>query len=78
MDDLAALLRQSQRLVGARRDQVRTLEDRINRAIAALDACADAPSDKATRSESATWKAANNAAWIILTEGRDPHSRRNA
>ena len=50
--------------------------DRITRALAALDTAPDVDPAKATRAEVAAIVAANLAAWMVLTEGRDPPSQR--
>lgn len=54
----------------------RHLDGRITRAIAALDAAPDVDPAQATRAQVTALHAANLAAWAILTEGRDPPSRR--
>ncbi len=50
----------------------------IQRALNALNAAPDVDPAKATRAEVAALHAANLAAWAILTEGRDPPSKRRA
>lgn len=52
--------------------------ERITRAITALDTAPDVDPAKATRAEVSAMRAANLLAWTILTEGRDPPSRRGA
>lgn len=55
-----------------------SLYHRVQRATAALDTAPDVDPAKATRAEVAATHAANLKAWTILTEGRDPPSRRGA
>ena len=50
--------------------------ERIDRAIEALNAAPDIDPAKATRAEVSALHASNLQAWTILTEGRDPPSRR--
>ena len=52
--------------------------DRIHRALIALNAAPDVDPARATRAEVAAIHAANLAAWIVLTEGEVPPSRRDA
>ncbi len=57
---------------------LKTAADRIRRAIVALNKAPDVDPAKATRTEVAALHAANEAAWIILTEDAVPPSRRSA
>lgn len=56
--------------------EIERLRDQLTRAIAALDTAPDVNPAKATRAEVAATHAANLRAWTILTERRDPPSRR--
>ena len=52
--------------------------DRIRRALIALNTAPDVDPAKATRAEVAALHEANLAAWMVLTEGDVPPSRRNS
>ena len=52
------------------------LADRISRAVAILDEAPDPASDDASKREAHAIQAANRRAWAVLTEGRDPPSKR--
>lgn len=52
--------------------------DRIHRALLALNAAPDVDPARATRAETAAIHRANLAAWMVLTEGDVPPSRRDA
>lgn len=62
--------------LAAERDALR---DRIARAVAELDAAPDsADPEKPSRREAKATADANLRAWTVLTEGRDPPSKRRA
>ena len=54
------------------------LRDRLARAVAELDAAPDADPDKPSKRAMREVLAANTRAWAVLTEGRDPPSKRRA
>ena len=58
--------------------EIAALLHRIHRAVAELDAAPDADPDKPSKRAMREVLAANTRAWAVLTEGRDPPSKRRA
>ena len=54
------------------------LANRIARAVAILDEAPDPASDDVSKREAHAIQSANRRAWAVLTEGRDPPSKRRA
>lgn len=75
---LAYDLRDAHAASTALKCEIATLLHRMSRAVAELDAAPDADPEKPSKRAMREVLAANTRAWAVLTEGRDPPSKRRA